>query len=225
MLLGHSGLETPPPISISLPFGDAIHNLRSALDIAVIDAVRLNKKNTKNVRFPFANSKETLSKQLKESYIKKAGADVANFIKQVRPYPGGNDGLYELHILDIVDKHRMLVPTASSSTIDLSRLSTEANSTTRTQLANWKTGVIDGQMAVAMPLAWSPKIGTNINAKYTLGFHIPEHHNGYDILDYLREIKGIVKSIVEAIEAISNRSSSYELQADGRFKVTKIEDS
>jgi hypothetical protein len=40
-------------LHLSLALGDAIHNLRTALDLLACDVVRLNEKSTKGVYFPF----------------------------------------------------------------------------------------------------------------------------------------------------------------------------
>jgi len=110
---------TPPEISISwtaLPLiisaiiGDAIHNLRTALDLMASELARLNQESDKNVYFPFSDSADTYDDAIKRRSFHKAGADAVALIKSFQPYRGGNESLRSLHELDILDKHSMLVP-------------------------------------------------------------------------------------------------------------------
>ena len=56
--------------SVALPddagaiFGDAIHNMRAALDLAVCECVRFNKKSDKRVHFPFCENSDELGSGL-----------------------------------------------------------------------------------------------------------------------------------------------------------------
>lgn len=85
-------------------FGDAIFNLRSALDILANDLVALNGAIPKKVYFPFADTKERLEDQIEEK-LKMASADVKEMVRAFRPYRGGNKLLRALHDLNIRDKH------------------------------------------------------------------------------------------------------------------------
>jgi hypothetical protein len=104
---------TPIPETISLVAGDAIHSLRTALDYLVYAFVDRQPGDIENTHlyFPICKSGEAY---VRESPRKTEG--IPNEIKQridaFHPYKGGNDSLWELHQLDIIDKHRLLVTTA-----------------------------------------------------------------------------------------------------------------
>src|SRR5580658_7083077 len=100
--------------------GDAIHNLRSALDYAWVGTIE---------RF-FPGTSEPYAKfPIRETEIDVRGAlngrgiefSVPNLFKRVvhdiKPYRGGNDGLYRLHCLDIADKHYLLIPVLNATVI------------------------------------------------------------------------------------------------------------
>jgi len=92
--------------------GDIVHNLRTALDhlaqqLALIGCPQLSQKELRGVEFPIA---ETLAKYEADKARKVRGMRplAVKAIDALRPYKGGNDSLWRLHELDIIDKHRSL---------------------------------------------------------------------------------------------------------------------
>jgi hypothetical protein len=103
------------PHSFALIFGDAVHNLRSALDILANELVSLGSMPTGKVIFPFADSAEGLEEQLKQK-MQGVPADILDQIRKLKPYRGGNKMLRALHALDIADKHFSILKIGSTST-------------------------------------------------------------------------------------------------------------
>jgi hypothetical protein len=103
-----------------LIIGDAIHNLRAALDHATYEMITLaGTVPSKWVRFPFRDTKDELKAALNGSDIRIGGAWFVDLIvDNIKPYKGGDDLLCALHELDIVDKHRLLIPTLSITKLD-----------------------------------------------------------------------------------------------------------
>jgi hypothetical protein len=97
------------PPAITLITGDAIHNLRTALDYLVREiAFAVSDRESEHIKFPIGKSWEKLVASL--SSIRKARPDIADHIASVvKAYKGGNDALWTLHSLDIRDKHRLLI--------------------------------------------------------------------------------------------------------------------
>jgi hypothetical protein len=89
--------------------GDAIHNMRTALDLMASELVRLKQGNDYGVYFPFADTEARLDAQIKSKNFHKAGDDAVTLLKSFAPYKGGNEALRTLHDLDIRDKHKTLV--------------------------------------------------------------------------------------------------------------------
>ncbi len=100
------------PGDIPLMLGDAVHNLRAALDFLACDIVRSGgKQPTRYTRFLFDVSREKLVAALETGALKAARPDLVDVIVDaVRPYKGGDDSLYGLNDLDIDDRHRLIVP-------------------------------------------------------------------------------------------------------------------
>ena len=102
-----------PPLELGAIAGDAIHNLRSALDILwvrVMHPNRVGRANRRGDGFPFfASAKEC---EARPGGKKESRSDNAiQLVKRLKPYPGGNDPLWRVHALDIADKHHLLIPT------------------------------------------------------------------------------------------------------------------
>jgi hypothetical protein len=99
---------------IALIIGDALHNLRSALDLLYYETVGLcNGTATKWTRFPFADTRDQLvGRSLNPALEKKQiTRNVYNLILNiVKPYEGGNVALWTLDDLNITDKHQLLIP-------------------------------------------------------------------------------------------------------------------
>ncbi len=115
----HFEFTKPIPDILPCIIGDTIHNSRSALDLAVWEIVALaGGTPDKYTRLPFTETRQKLEDTIQRGKIKTAGAIVADFIVDtIKPYRGGNDTLFALHDLDIVDKHRLLIPVLSLAAI------------------------------------------------------------------------------------------------------------
>ena len=94
--------------------GDAVHNLRSALDILACDLAKLNGQSDDGVYFPFAKSESELDRQIAGRRFDRAGPAAVAELKALRPYKGGNTLLRGVHDLDIQDKHQFIIPVDGS---------------------------------------------------------------------------------------------------------------
>jgi hypothetical protein len=98
--------EPPPRLSVVL--GDAVHNLRAALDHLACAAVWRNRGEvTTSTAYPISDTAQRFERSL--SRIAAAGEETLELIRASKPYKGGNDALWALHRLDIRDKHRLLL--------------------------------------------------------------------------------------------------------------------
>jgi len=89
--------------------GDAVHNMRAGLDLLAWQLVERNGgQPTRDTCFPIGPTAPAYDPALRRAL---AGAHPAalRMIRRLRPYPGGNTFLTQLHALDIVDKHRLIL--------------------------------------------------------------------------------------------------------------------
>jgi hypothetical protein len=103
-----------PPLRWSAIVGDAIHNLRSSLDLMVCETVRAKGNTVKKATgFPVFKSARACVDEFKSGapgQVQGAPKKVVDFIKKSKPYKGANNPLWRIHQLDIADKHKLLVP-------------------------------------------------------------------------------------------------------------------
>lgn len=108
-------LLRPIPQEIALVAGDAIHNLRSALDhmigrFAIAADINDSQREAliEKTAFPTAKTEANYIKEVQA----KAGFGPEALSKKLlgyKCYSGGDNTLYALHQLDIIDKHRALI--------------------------------------------------------------------------------------------------------------------
>jgi hypothetical protein len=123
--------DKPLPVELLLSIGDAIHNMRAALDYVVSEI--LDWKDTR-LTFPMAETREELATSFRtepeivDGKTKGKGRNAALelaikgigefFLDQLKPYKSGNDTLWSLGKLDNTDKHRLLIPTVVPLTMN-----------------------------------------------------------------------------------------------------------
>ena len=107
-----------PPIPDTLPMiiGDAVHNLRSALDhlacaLAELEIPTDSETGHSGIEFPIYISEGKFDRS-GAAKIKKLATAAQDEIKSLQPYNAGDDArfqlLWALHQLDIIDKHRRI---------------------------------------------------------------------------------------------------------------------
>jgi hypothetical protein len=100
------------PHTISAVIGEILFNLRSALDnLAYQLAIVNGTTDEPTLRATYFPISEDAAKYKTDSPRKVKGMSQAAIqaIDTCRPYKGGNDALWRLHILNNIDKHRVLV--------------------------------------------------------------------------------------------------------------------
>ena len=187
-----------PPVELSCIFGDAIHNLRSSLDLLAGDLVRREGKSDNGVYFPFAHSKEKMREQIKRSRFNRAGKTNVERIKALRPWRDGALSLRALHDLDIQDKHRMIVPSVAGAEVDLPAVMSHEQPDPTGKLAEWRTTFGDGYILFIIARRFSPPLGTVIPARYWLLVHADDL--GYGMTELISELCTICDGLIDAFE-------------------------
>jgi hypothetical protein len=109
--------EIPVPLALSLVAGDAIHNLRSVLDILIFSMIGDRARQPERVQFPFAKNHQRFVSALESREIELAGKNVLDALAALQPYGGGDDTFYGIHVLDVADKHKLILATTSAGRI------------------------------------------------------------------------------------------------------------
>jgi hypothetical protein len=100
-------------VDLALITGDAIHNLRTALDFAWRGTIeRFSPKPVDGwTHFPVSVSKTKLIGDLTKTAKIDPTSDLFDFmVNRVKSYEGGDNDIRSIHTLDIDDKHQILIP-------------------------------------------------------------------------------------------------------------------
>jgi hypothetical protein len=104
-----------PPVVIGLVIGDVIHNLRTALDHLMCRLVEANGETPDSqTYFPIKTTEPLYTRMRGKGGPVGVSDEVRRRLDSLAPYPGGEDALVDLHLLDIADKHNLLL-TASAA--------------------------------------------------------------------------------------------------------------
>ena len=160
--------EKPVPTELATIIGDAIHNLRSTLDILASDVVRLNGQSNQGVYFPFAQRAADLDRQIKDKKFNRAHPDAVKLLRSFKPYPEGNKLLRALHELDIQDKHQALIPCAHAARTQPYTLMYGGHPN---QIPGWDSIIpYDGWTMLMIPTINNISLGSEISASFSLAF-------------------------------------------------------
>ncbi|SRR5713101_3613824 len=184
-------LQSLPEIPDVFPLilGDAVHNLRSALDYLACELVRSANVTPDHVYFPISNGVEQYkaSSGGKTQGIPKAAKDE---IDKMRPYRGGNNGLWALHELDIIDKHRLL-PTVSRT---IGHWSVELSTTATSYTFALSPILEEGHIIGSIPGNHEPDKRMSVTADISFGE--PDVIKGRPMIETLTQLANLVEAIV-----------------------------
>ncbi|MFA6967900.1 hypothetical protein [Bosea sp. (in: a-proteobacteria)] len=107
----HTNLLRPSLYEVIPIIGDVVHNLRSSLDMIACDLVidasgPKNRDELQGVYFPIASSAQDFERCLKKCGMNGTSASVKSVLREFEPWQDGRRGLWDLHQLSILDKHR-----------------------------------------------------------------------------------------------------------------------
>jgi hypothetical protein len=193
-------IRKPVPTTLAPIIGDAVHNLRSSLDLLACDLVRLKGKEANRVHFPFCEKSEELKKAIKERYLNRAGSDVVRVITSLKPYRGGNLALRAIHDMDISDKHYALLPVIGAVSVPLGPILGAPKEFT---LQEWKCLIQEGHMVIMLPDRMSPvRLGMELPARWFLAFGSDTAVGAVPVIECLHELSQAANSVFLALTAL-----------------------
>jgi hypothetical protein len=105
---------------LALIAGDAVHNLKCALDYTWLETISVLVPDavSKFSKFPIYATKDKLEGALRGKKIDTACPDLFKLVvDEIKPYNGGDFAIWSVHRLDIRDKHRLLIPALHYSSV------------------------------------------------------------------------------------------------------------
>lgn len=176
--------------------GDAIHNLRSSLDLLAGELVRLNGGNTSNVLFPFASKGDDLDLMIKKRNIDRASTEVVDIIRSLKPYTGGNETLRAIHDFDIMDKHKLLIPVAQLA--DIPNVSVHGVTFKDCKISPLK----DGMVVISAPASDKYKLGKKFKITFDVLFGDGQPFEGEPVIPTLKQLSELVDGIVDTFSML-----------------------
>jgi hypothetical protein len=109
---------------VALMLGDSIHNFHCALDHAWMSVLtQLCPASINNqTKFPIFPVRDKVEAALRGIKIDSTVPALFNrIVNEIKPYEGGNESIWFIHILDVDDKHRLLLPVIEFASIQALR--------------------------------------------------------------------------------------------------------
>ena len=198
------------PFEIVAIVGDALHNMRSALDHLVYQLILTAGKNpTRKAAFPIADGAAEYGSPFFRRKIDSMRKDAIDAIDALKPYKGGNDTLWRLNQLNNIDKHRLLVTACSMISARSMTPSERAKILTRhagsypgqpaPDLKNTLTGMVP-----PLPVKTGDKIWTVAHSeleedakfRFEVAFDEPQIMQRKSIIETLHEMANLVGKII-----------------------------
>jgi hypothetical protein len=213
-------VKASTPDQLPVMVGDAIHNLRSALDLLIRQLVEANGKDPQREAFPIRGSEaEFLSGRDGLKSLKgHISADAMSVLRDLQPYQGGNDSLWRLHRLGITDKHRLLLVVGGAFTHLVLVTKFDGGEEPDIKLAippdNFLCPLEDGdvlpiglsQTASASSGEGAPKLETDYKFAFAVAIHEPGIVEREPLVPFLSHLASTVEGTLAAFEALLPRT-------------------
>ena len=198
-------MPQPMPLEFAALVGDAVHNIRTALDFSAIALTTrpLGTGKLRKTAFPSGRDLATFDSERKDK-MKGASVDALRLVEELEPYDGGQYSIRELHDLDILDKHKLLIPTTSIMNIE--RLNASFRDAPITLRGRDFESVADGANFVAtldclgIKSSGEFQLDDNLDATFSVVFGKGQPLEGQPIVPALTEISGVVKRFIDRCE-------------------------
>ncbi len=209
------------PNNIPLIIGDAVHNLRSALDHIIfhLASVCTDPVAFKGLYFPIAANAVDFEKRLGEAsvykpkspgVVKRLRPDAIEALRALEPYEGGRGAiLYGLNRLDVIDKHHLLLTVSSRNPTHsmppkviasyIKGLGIAGEFTAAQESAFFKTDSVapfplkKGDTLARVPLG---EANENMDFTFTVAFGEPEILKGKPVIETLHHMAYLIRDII-----------------------------
>lgn len=203
----HYGLKSTVSFdNLALVIGDAIHNLKTAVDHGWYTLLHAFAPAAINnwTQFPVRNDRATLEHGLTGIKINTINSALFEFVvNDLRPYrEGGNDGICTIHDLDVRDKHKLLLPLARVTAVVGAVFEDETGRST--EGASW--GTMNEVLPITIPLSPNFKIKNYGSLMFEVVFDQGSSKNFITATATLRHLCEITLGTIEAMESFFART-------------------
>jgi hypothetical protein len=200
--LPHDGI--PIRQNLGLIIGDAIHNLKTALDFSWIETIQRLAPSamSKFAKFPVYESRKLLEDALRGREIHIASVRLYDLIVSgIQPYDGGNDSIWAIHRLDIQDKHHLLIPLINLASVKGIEFEDDAGNIVRG--VSWTTQQ-PGPLFIPVPIHGQFHIKKKGHVAVAVVFKEGLPTEGLEVSEQLSLFARVVLQIVQLLERIAS---------------------
>lgn len=197
--------KQPIPESFALLAGDAVHNLRCALDhlLWALYETSTGERAPSYLSFPFDKNWKSLEAQKSYKAIQRAFPDAATLIRDtIKPTADRNYALWALNILDRFDKHRFLLPSVTVIRVKETDMGVE-NATPVDVLVS---GDVSGPIKI---FASDRKIRIEDNIKLTLDIRFPDTSAVFKNEPFIPTLFNTSKSVTETLNCFETFLTNF----------------
>jgi hypothetical protein len=176
--------------------GDVVHNLRSSLDHLAWQLVEAGGGTPgRQTYFPITESVKKYKAAIKSGAIEGMSAGARKLVEASQRYATNDDTLWNIHELDRIDKHRLLIPVATS-------LNQWGVSVLGTKLYWSKERFVlePGYEIASMPTSTYEEHHKHFTLSVDVAFGQTEIIGGKPVLETLHQMARFVKAFVGAFE-------------------------
>lgn len=196
--------------------GDCLHNLRSAFDMLAHALVRHGGGTTSNyTKFPISSDVRFVNADIASALVG-ASAKAIKLVKRLRPYQGGVEAFWFLHMLDIADKHRLLIPVVIN--YGRFRVSTDVGSPafTITRLRMTERMILPpgAELVRFRLLPTDDGSVPDFSFQFEMAFGKAEVVDGHPLISTLKELVSFAERVVAVFDRYILRSPENLTQGD-----------
>jgi hypothetical protein len=188
-----------PPEMISVVVGECLYSLRSALDQICYAVCTRSGFEVAKSGFVIERTEKEFEAEIQRRNIEVRTPEFARTLRELRPYEGGNDCLWQLHWLNARDTHRTLLTLATANQPKKYELRFEGK-------AGQEFGVLlrpmslDEQGCVLLEHPLDMKIDGQIAISIDIGLSDIESPKCEPVIPTLRQFSGATASVISIFE-------------------------
>jgi len=204
-------------VEVGLIVGDAIHNLRAALDLVASAIIIAGNGDASKVYFPLGDTRQTLVGSAHYRLIESVAPDLATIIADIiKPYKtGGNPNFWALNRLDRMDKHRVLIPTIANACQHIVAIGPKQEDDPPAA----RPGAIYMICGTTTQESRAPRVGSaaylhNQRSGYgtiEIGFGEGEAFENEPIIPTLRQLAQLVSGVIDSLESHCQRGEGGDI--------------
>jgi len=192
--------KKPLPDNIPLIIGDAVHNLRTALDFSVCEIVRNAGLSDVDTHFPFDKTRENLIDRIEKGEINRASPKIASLIlNKIQPYETGNFFLWALNQLDRADKHRLLIPVVDIVSLVVCIEDADYDRFDNITIEVGENGILRHRL---ISDTFNMKIKSYTNPSFAIRFGKGNVFNGDSVVETINKLSIMVDSTISMFETV-----------------------